>query len=269
MKFIPLILQPALAQAAHNGTKTMTRRTRGLDIINLNSDEYCLDRVEPYMIDPELAKRESDDLFISKGFNAQFEGYDNLVIKCPYGQPGDALWVREPIKCVGLKGTTGFHLEGQPPVGYKSISEITIEYVADGSRLTLPYPERLSLNVEIGKGIAYGCFKEACRTFLKIKSIRVERVQSISEDDILKEGVRIPLNQNDVIVFKAGQNSAAQFTLEESIKRIPESYQLLYCHWAELWCAINGRESWDLNPWCWAIEFEKIERPEEFLNEKL
>ena len=67
--------------------------------------------------------------------------------------------------------------------------------------------------------------KEACRIFLKVTDVRVERLQSISEADARAEGV------DSVDAFFA------------------------------LWQKINGTESLAANPWVWVYEFEVIPKP--------
>lgn len=67
--------------------------------------------------------------------------------------------------------------------------------------------------------------KEACRIFLKVTDVRVERLQSISEADAKAEGV------DSVDSFFA------------------------------LWQKINGTESLAANPWVWVYEFESIPKP--------
>lgn len=101
--------------------------------------------------------------------------------------------------------------------------------------------------------------KVAARIWLKVTNIKVERVRSISQEDILKEGIRYPVNEGHPI-FKIGEENTALrfmpegFKLDGSGTKITES-DLLYAHWAELWCKVNGRESWDADDWVWVIEF--------------
>lgn len=78
--------------------------------------------------------------------------------------------------------------------------------------------------------------KSACRIFLQITDIRVERVQDISEEDAKAEGVILGNFPNDM-------------------------YGSAFC---ELWTRINGAESWNANPWVWAITFNRIDKPENF-----
>ena len=78
--------------------------------------------------------------------------------------------------------------------------------------------------------------REAARLFLKVKSVRVERLQDISVEDCIAEGVE-PLSVN------AGL--------------IPDNYRKPYEY---LWDRLNAKRgySWESNPWVWVIEFERV-----------
>jgi hypothetical protein len=75
--------------------------------------------------------------------------------------------------------------------------------------------------------------KGFCRIFLEITGIMVERLQDITEGDALKEGI---------------DQSKCSGDWEN-----PPS-----CVFTELWESINGKESWEENPWVWVIEFKRI-----------
>lgn len=77
--------------------------------------------------------------------------------------------------------------------------------------------------------------KEACRIKLEITGIRVERLQDISEDDAKAEGV-------------------PEYLLP--IKPTEDGSYYSYAFNC-LWNEINGKESWNENPWVWMIEFKK------------
>ena len=84
--------------------------------------------------------------------------------------------------------------------------------------------------------------KEAARIFLKVKDVRVERLQDITEDGIQKEGV---------IVSRDECVSEIDYVTE------------LYFHFQRLWDttvlkADIDRYGWEANPWVWVIEFERI-----------
>ena len=202
---------------------------------------------------------------------------------CPYGWKGDHLWVREswqdvhPLQVAdgrySQEGRAG--IPGPPPVDYQTI------YRADG-----PYP-RIHFDNQDGTrdGWPYrsvcpgeGCKlrhihpeesyvgwtpsihmpRWACRLVLEITDVRVQRLQDITREDIIAEGVRIPACEtsgNPLIDISTPNGPGAFLTREQFID--PDA--LLRAHWAALWCAINGRASWDANPWVWALSFRRID----------
>jgi hypothetical protein len=107
--------------------------------------------------------------------------------------------------------------------------------------------------------------KSACRIWLRVKSVRVERLQDISEDDACEEGIEIKTMPNgdggdyncyprNYMISEKDAEGWPYFKEEEYIK----SFQ-------SLWQSINGHQSWALNPWVWVVEFERIEtKPEGF-----
>lgn len=86
----------------------------------------------------------------------------------------------------------------------------------------------------------------ASRITLEIVSVRVERLQDISEDDAVAEGIiKLPATGRAVLA-KGGQYLGAQWA------NARDAY-------ADLWESINGRESWDANPWVWVVEFKRVD----------
>ena len=152
--------------------------------------------------------------------NLMFDLHDDVLETmympdhCPHGEPGDILWVRETFLIV-------------PPN--------MIFYKAD--------PDNK----------ATGCWKpsifmpkEACRIKLMIKSIRVERLQDISDEDAKAEGV-------DHVIDKITGYCGYDY--------LSGGYNLMttpYHGYRSLWKKINGIDSWDKNPWVWVIEFKKL-----------
>jgi hypothetical protein len=136
---------------------------------------------------------------------------------CPYGVVGDRLWVRE----------TWMHGGNSAP-GYAR------KYRADGFEVG-------GLGDFDGEPWRPSIFmpRWASRINLEITDVRVERLQDISEEDCIAEGIVL---LNGRYTFNGG--------LHES--RTPkESYRAL-------WEIINGAGSWDFNPWLWCVSFRKI-----------
>ena len=94
--------------------------------------------------------------------------------------------------------------------------------------------------------------RSACRIFLKIKSIRIERLNDISESDAIAEGItellqsRAQLAVNGKLFF---DYSKKKELFNEGLTA-KESYKTL-------WQKINGEKSWKENPFVWVYEFER------------
>ncbi len=220
----PILFSTSMVQAILEGRKTKTRR---------------------------IIKRELDDRGLR--FTNTWEDWHGRSIKCPYGEAGDIIWVRETWKPRYIKGCLR-EFKIQYPTVYPWF------YAADGESEPGYGQWKPSIHMP----------KDACRLFLKIKSIKVERLHDISTEDILSEGVKynVTPNQNnpDKVnpVFRLGEDNSALSFMPAGWKDLPEKQlveKLLFAHWAELWCDVNGRANWDTNPWVWVIEFDKIEKP--------
>lgn len=82
--------------------------------------------------------------------------------------------------------------------------------------------------------------KEAARIWLKITNIRVEKLQDISEEDAIAEGVN------------HGEQAAKSISGAKCAMILNAKSEYFY-----LWSKINGEESLQENPWVWVIEFKK------------
>lgn len=141
---------------------------------------------------------------------------------CPCGVPGDRLWVRETWRTINDPATC---------IG----DALDIDYRADGKNRIGDINGHLKWKPSIFMP------KWASRITLEIVSVRVERVQDISEEDAVAEGVR------------------AAETFKETE---PGRLKLMSCAWAyqNLWDSINAKRGfgWDKNPWVWVIEFKRV-----------
>ena len=141
----------------------------------------------------------------------------------PY-EPGDILYVRE---------TWG--------EGY---AEGTYIYKADDKLAELPTFKKTS---KILYHPSIHMPKEAARIWLKVTDVRVERLQDITAEQILKEGIGLT---QDMI---------------ESVKEMKEHCDIPF---AATWNhtlkkSDLDRYGWAANPWVWVIEFERCEKPKE------
>ena len=140
-------------------------------------------------------------------------------IHCPYGQPGDRLWVRET-----LRAKDGFMV-----------------YAADDGRIDcdgLDWPACIEPRKTI---VSIHMPRWASRLTLEITAVCVERLQSISEADAIAEGVTAVSSGGVTLFTTTGVNC----------------FQTAKDAYAALWESINGPGSWDANPWVWAVEFRR------------
>lgn len=90
--------------------------------------------------------------------------------------------------------------------------------------------------------------KDACRIFLKVKSVRLEKLQDISKQDAISEGIEVSSSSTYKDYIDYPHDIFEWFTSPI------DSFQ-------SLWLSINGKKSWNENPWVWVYEFEKTQKP--------
>jgi len=152
--------------------------------------------------------------------------------RCPYGVPGDLLWVRE-----AWAAQEAFDHLSPSDIGKVWAEEhgepsCPIRYAADG-KCNDWSPEQWQES-PLGKTrVSIHMPRWASRITLRITDVRVERLQEISEGDAEAEGVQHP---SLVPILGAFWSSRDGF--------------------ARLWNSINGPGSWDANPWVWVVRFE-------------
>jgi hypothetical protein len=215
MKEKPILFSTPMVRAILEGRKSQTRRVKNLKEINLNPLSWKY-------VDKLGGSWKDKAKYIYRFINL-FGGPIN--IKCPYGEPGDILWVRETWRNIEQEdGTVRFE--------YKATEKIN---TIDKWKPSIFMP------------------KEACRIRLEVKDVRVERVQDISEEDAIAEGI-LKLNSSlQQLLMDGVQYFDYSKKLELFNDGVPakESYK-------SLWESINGEGSWEKNPWVWVIEFKRI-----------
>ena len=95
----------------------------------------------------------------------------------------------------------------------------------------------------------------AARHFIKIKSVRVERLQDISDGDCMAEGIKYkyPDYTEDGWYFNGGYASPNDNT---------EVYETPRDAFKALIDSVDGEGTWESNPFVFVYEFEKTEKPE-------
>lgn len=193
MKERPILFSAPMVRALLNGTKTQTRRV------------VKRFEVRAGMPEPEM---------------------QSLLRCCPYGAPGDRLWVRE----------TFAKIDGQ-----------TQPWIETDYRATYTHGDRLgdSLGIKKRWTPAIHMPRAASRITLEVAGVRVERLQDISEADACAEGI-----EQDAI-DRCLQMAEAMDQREPTPAR--SMYQVL-------WDSINGAGAWERNPFVWCVSFRVIER---------
>lgn len=150
-----------------DGSKTQTRRLQGLETANAMPWMY---QVPPALV-------------VLKGYvhaNWVWDDERSDLYKCPYGQPGDRLWVRETHRPIW----------GQTP-GYL----IGVDYRADPAEKWTRLGDQIGAPTKWTPSIHMR--REYSRILLEIVSIRCERLNDISEGDAIAEGCLYPATGPD------------------------------------------------------------------------
>lgn len=159
---------------------------------------------------------------------------------CPYGQPGDRLWVRETW--------TDVNLCGAPALAYRADEDIRDLMEEPGfldDRGAFKYDDPRV------KPYPFACWyadldqarwrpsihmpRWASRILLEITAVRVEHLQDISEEQARAEGYPA---ERECETGGSGLDAWLWFR--------------------SLWGEINGPEAFTANPWVWCIEFKRV-----------
>lgn len=218
MKERPILFSAPMVQAILEGRKTQTRRTNSLEKVNLNPDAR------------EKAIYTGDGYWDFVMHDGTWHG----LVKCPYGQIGDQLWVRE---------TCTFEYKNAE-INKKHGS---IHYRASCDELT---QEMLSVSWTPSIHMP----RWASRIQLEITGIRVERLNDCSSSDAIAEGI-----ESSGLVINGISEGAHYRDYIINTNDICEWFTNPIASYESLWRSINGPDSWNANPWVWVIEFKRVE----------
>lgn len=224
MKERGMIFNAEMIRALLDGRKTQTRRIM---------------KVQP-----------SSGVRISPFVKSGFEDGHGKELSCPFGQPGARIWVRETWADVNH--------DGCPAVAYRADGEVRDLHEDDGDEddprlekywFAAWYPDLIS-GTEGNWTPSIHMPRWASRITLEITDVRVERLNSISEEDAAAEGV------GSALWF------AAKGVPEEEWASLGEHGAERASHintFATLWESIYGTSSWQANPWVWVLEFKRVD----------
>jgi hypothetical protein len=223
----PILFSGEMVRAIREGRKTVTRR-----VVKLPKGSQLEEISWPWMRPTVwLPNRQK-----------------SVLMDCPYGEPGDRLWVRETWSDVNLSGAPGIAYRADGDVcdlmdepGFLD-DEGAFNY--DDERVKryhfAAWYEDLISGAEGRWRPSIHMPRWASRIQLEITSVRVERLQHISQKSAIDEGCSVPDLPSDLAGL-FGECPADERTA-----------------FASLWSRINGKASWDANPWVWVVEFRVI-----------
>ena len=228
MDFKPILFNTEMVRAILDGRKTQTRR----------------------LLKPKYRPGEDSFQIITNAHSGRFvrveycDEYGNETRWMPPPcEVGDILWVRETW------------CDPEPdnymvPVFYKADMPLhwDAEDTAHGEAVDITADEfKWCPSIHMPKGFA--------RIFLKVKDVRVERLQDITEEQAEKEGCWAGCFRSTCGPVDNYDEPPEQFDAVEDFQRVWDS---------TIKPAERDKYSWDANPWVWVIEFKRIKQPKEF-----
>ena len=232
MSIKPILFNTDMVRAIMDGRKNMTRRV--VRPKPENDAELLTDNLLP-----ETEEQGSGKVYC----------FSDATVTSPPYQPGDILYVRETYVTWHLPlGDILYCYKATDPNGNK--------------RPTSPEFD-CDLDVRHWKPSIH-MPKEAARIFLKVKDVRVERLQEITEEQVYEEGFQFKPPCLSM-VSADGHYCDLDGPCTSSIKYCDMSMGELFGK--ELWDSTIKksdirRYGWDANPWVWVIEFERCDKPE-------
>lgn len=220
MKERPILFNGPMVRGVLSGQKTVTRRVM--------KNQPC--RL-PKLVENGGANFWANPLYI------QGASMGSQMHTCPYGQPGDLLWVREVF---GLQvrhygGGTGEHIV------YRATKPDAIYCKsAEGQE----YPVKWKPNTHMPR--------RSSRILLEITDVRVERLRD-SADLALLDELGDMLDDCDSVAGKEFSRIEHLQSAGAPLRMLPEMYGF-----KAYWDKLNGAGSFDANPWVWVVEFKRV-----------
>lgn len=188
----------------------------------------------------EVKKRAALDC-LAAGFEPAFLALPGNADLCPYGKPGDRLWVRETFAFADKSGSHDAAPDdhwrparpGMEPEIYRCWYRASDGHTADGFwKPSIHMP------------------RWASRILLEITDVRVERLQDISGAQAIAEGiVGVAFRPDDgwpiCTGYMVGPDDG-KTSLETTAAKA----------FAGLWDSVGG--DWNANPWVWVVEFKRV-----------
>lgn len=223
MKERPILFSASMVRAIIDGRKTQTRRV-------VKPQPY-LDSMGNACWNGLNFGQDADGTPHFQQLASPLPSSKTKRVHCPFGAPGDRLWVRENFQPL-LADNVDWH-----DANYKTGEGYLASYPAtDGVQEFYDMANDNAFCSRVTPSIHMP--RWASRITLEVIGVRVERLQSISEADADAEGA-------DPILVPPDGGS----------RPYTEGFR-------SLWDRINGAESWGANPWVWVVAFRRVEQEE-------
>lgn len=236
----PILFNTEMVKAILEGRKTVTRR----------------------LIKPQPKTDSTVTLFST--FDYADISYDGALKLSPY-QPGDILYVRETWRC-----WRAHRYEATADIEYKAGGDGIRLYFSNGST---DNPNRDDYDSFIGKWWTGGhgwkpsihMPKEAARIFLRVTNVSVAKLQDMTNADVEAEGMDL----DKWYEYDEWQHSVGDGLAADGFPAKFETMRGSFGHavWDSTLKSLADYEKyqWDNNPWVWVIEFERTEKPNEWI----
>ena len=225
----PILFSGAMVRAILEGRKTQTRRVvRGVD-----ECPHGYDGVVTATVPKEAHLRGMHCFALASGVS--------LYLRCPYGAPGDRLWVRE----------NGWQRPERTPRMMREGADTWPRYEYDADITQADHEQLKEWGWKRRPSIHMP--RAACRLILEVTSVRVERLQDISEADAIAEGCSAEDQIENALVDP--MNGRANVVWAERAGSAKEAF-------CNLWQRIHKRPhdeptAWEENPWVWVVSFRR------------
>ncbi|WP_460067508.1 hypothetical protein [Pseudomonas sp. H1_G08] len=234
----PILFSAPMVRAVLDGRKTVTRRPVKVQPRS-RADIGSYGKGQPFIRNPDVTKRNPE---------------------CPFGNPGDRLWVRETWYCDHNEVMRGPYLKPDDLDVIEARDDGTLVYAADG--LT-PY----ETDQPVWKPSIH-MPRWASRILLEITDVRVERLQDISDDQAKAEGCFFTDYGRKCGHGGNGWSEVGDCPAptEHHPQREGWMWDKTTSHeqclgsarnaFGNLWNTTGG--DWDANPWVWVVEFKRV-----------
>lgn len=154
---------------------------------------------------------------------------DNLIPVKPRYNVGEVLYLKEPYRFA------------------PDVDSIIYKFDYPSGRYTYPGCDKVDTPVKWENKLFMP--SKYARTFIEITAVRAERLQDISDEDCIREGI-LKFTKDDTI-FKYGVDG---WKWDEMPRTPKEAYKVLINQ-------INGKDTWDSNPYVWVYDYELVQPP--------